>query len=125
MAILLITINPGLQISGVLPAGLVGAAYTATLRVRGGLQPYQISVVSALPDGLTWTDNGDGTLTISGTPTETFSGQIAVLARDALGKQVQRMLALVVIDQPPVLIPRILEDDTPRLLESGDPRYLE
>ena len=39
-----------------------------------GLPPCQSSVVGALPPGLTWTDNGDGTATISGTPAANTGG---------------------------------------------------
>lgn len=100
MSILLFTINPGLEIVGLLPVGIIGEAYTATLTVRGGLEPYQIAVISALPGGLTDTDNGDGTLTIAGTPTEAFAGTITVRASDGLRNRVQRVLGLTVIDLP-------------------------
>lgn len=100
MSILLFTINPGLEIVGLLPVGIIGEAYTVTLTVRGGLEPYQIAVISTLPDGLTATDNGDGTLTIAGTPTEAFAGTITVRASDGLRNRVQRVLGLTVIDLP-------------------------
>ncbi len=38
----------------------------------------QLSVVGALPPGLTWTDNGDGTATISGTPAANTGGTYPV-----------------------------------------------
>lgn len=125
MKALLITINPGLQILGFLPSGVVGDAYTASLRVVGGLDPYQIRVVSDLPDGLTWIDNGDGTLTISGTPAEAFSGSITVQASDGLRKTVQRVLGLVVIESPAIPEYLLLESDDFLLLESGDRILLE
>jgi hypothetical protein len=98
--ILLFTINPGLEIVGLLPSGVVDSAYSATLTVRGGLPPYTIEVVSTLPAGLSWVDNGDGTLTISGTPTVTFSGSVSVEASDGTQKSVQKTLQLVVIAAP-------------------------
>jgi len=98
--ILLFTINPGLEIVGLLPSGVVGSAYTATLTVRGGLAPYAIEVVSTLPAGLSWVDNGDGTLTISGTPSAAFSGSVSIQASDGTQKTVQRTLQLVVIAAP-------------------------
>ena len=98
--ILLFTINPGLEIVGLLPSGVVGSAYTATLTVRGGLAPYAIEVVSTLPAGLSWVDNGDGTLTISGTPSAAFSGSVSMQASDGTQKTVQRTLQLVVIAAP-------------------------
>ena len=39
-----------------------------------GSPPCQLSEVGALPPGLTWTDNGDGTATISGTPATNTGG---------------------------------------------------
>ena len=39
-----------------------------------GSPPCQLSVVGALPPGPTWTDNGDGTATISGTPAANTGG---------------------------------------------------
>ncbi len=120
MTILLFTINPGLEIVGLLPTGFVGEAYTASVTVRGGLSPYTISVVSALPDGLTATDNGDGTLTIAGTPTETFAGAVTVQARDGTQRLVQRTLSLVVLAAPAVDDFLLLESGDFLLLESGD-----
>lgn len=125
MPYLLFTINPGLQIVGFLPAGNVGDAYTGTLSVRGGLEPYQIAVVSALPDGLTWVDNGDGTLTISGTPTEPFDGTVTVQATDGTRRVVQRVLGLVVLDVTPAESFLLLESGDYLLLESGDRLILE
>lgn len=125
MTILLFTINPGLEIVGLLPTGVVGEAYSASVTVRGGLSPYTISVVSALPDGLTATDNGDGTLTIAGTPTETFSGAVTIQARDGLQKLVQRTLQLLVVTQPVVNEFLLLETGDFLLMESGDKILLE
>ena len=50
-----------------------GQAGTLTVTVTGS-PPCQLSVVGALPPGLTWTDNGDGTATISGTPVANTGG---------------------------------------------------
>jgi hypothetical protein len=117
--ILLFTINPGLEIVGLLPSGVVGNAYTATLAVRGGLAPYTIEVVSTLPAGLSWVDNGDGTLTISGTPTVTFSGSVQVEASDGTQKAVQKTLQLVVIEPPPIAGYLLWEDGSFLLWEDG------
>lgn len=97
MTILLFTINPGLEIVGLLPPGVVDSAYSASVTVRGGLAPYTISVVSVLPAGLSWIDNGDGTLSITGTPTAPFSGTVTIQARDGLQTLVQRTLGLTIL----------------------------
>lgn len=125
MTILLFTVNPGLEIVGQLPAGTVGDSYSATVSVRGGLSPYTLTVVSALPDGLTATDNGNGTLTIAGTPTETFAGTVTIRARDGLQKLVQRAIGLQITDvaAPPTFL--LLETGDFLLLESGDKIQIE
>jgi hypothetical protein len=125
VTILLFTINPGLEIVGQLPAGTVGDSYSATVSVRGGLSPYTLTVVSALPGGLTATDNGNGTLTIAGTPTETFAGTVTIRARDGLQKLVQRAIGLQIgeITAPPTFL--LLETGDFLLLESGDKIQIE
>ena len=125
MTILLFTINPGLEIVGLLPSGVVDSAYSASVTVRGGLAPYTMAVVSTLPAGLTATDNGDGTLTIAGTPTVAFSGTVTIQARDGLQTLVQRTLGLTIVANvvPPSFL--LLEDDDFLLLESGDKIILE
>jgi hypothetical protein len=62
-----ITVNPDPTISGVPPAGVVGAAYTTTFVVAGGTAPLTLSLASgSLPPGLTF---NAATRVISGTPT--------------------------------------------------------
>ena len=51
----------------------VGQFGSFTVTVTGS-PPCQLSMVGALPPGLTWTDNGDGTATISGTPAANTGG---------------------------------------------------
>ena len=52
---------------------IVGQFGSFTVTVTGA-PPCQWSVVGALPPGLTWTGNGDGTATISGTPAANTGG---------------------------------------------------
>lgn len=100
MTVVLLTINPGLEIYGQLPGGTVGAAYSATVGARGGVPAYTLSALSALPAGLAATDNGDGTLTIAGTPSVVFSGSVTIRARDALRDSVQAPLGLMIAAEP-------------------------
>jgi hypothetical protein len=67
------------SISGTLPGGTVGVAYTASLSASGGTSPYVWSL-SNVPPGLTV--NGG---TLSGTPTAAGSYAIGATATDATG----------------------------------------
>jgi PKD repeat protein len=51
-----------------LPDASSGTAYSTTIRASGAPAPAITLTGGALPDGLTLTDNGDGTATIAGTP---------------------------------------------------------
>lgn len=126
MKAILITINPGLELRGVLPGGETGSAYTATLEAVGGVPPYTLAlVVGTLPAGLTFTDNADGTATIAGTPSEAFAGTIVVRLTDALGASVDRAFALTIIAVPDAPEFLLLESGDFLLLETGDKTLLE
>src|SRR5580704_14131742 len=74
-----------------LPAGTVGAAYSANLAATGGVSPYTWSA-SGLPGGLSISSSG----TISGTPT-TAGTQIASLtAKDSKGTTTSASLSLTI-----------------------------
>ena len=105
---IIMVINPGLQITPqVLPPAAENQPYSVTLRVLFGELPIKIRIVAgSLPDGLTLVDNGDGTATISGTPTETGNFAIEVEYEDV--REDPRMqpyvVQVAVIPQPPVSI---------------------
>ena len=66
-----------------IPSGTVANAYTATnFTATGGSSPYTFIIVGALPTGMTFVDNGDGTATLSGTPTQSGIFPITVGAED-------------------------------------------
>lgn len=126
MKAILITINPGLELRGVLPAGETGTAYSATLTAAGGLAPYTFAlVVGTLPAGLTFTDGGSGSATITGTPTEAFAGTIVVRLTDANGTSVDRAFVLTIIAAPIVADFLLLESGDFLLLETGGRIELE
>jgi beta-glucosidase len=52
--------------------------------------------VSDLPDGLSFTDNGDGTGTISGTPTSAGTSKVTVTARNAVSPAATQTLTITV-----------------------------
>ena len=71
-----------LSISGNPPAGVVGTAYSSTLRANGGTQPATFAVTAGtLPAGLTLSASG----VLSGTPTTAGSATFTVTATDAAG----------------------------------------
>jgi len=99
--ILLITINNGLRISGVLPAATLGVAYSGTLTGYGGIEPYSWFISSgALPDGITATQDSNGDFIFSGTPTVPGSYEFVVTLRDSDGRSVSRSFKFPVAALP-------------------------
>ena len=90
--------NPGLTISNSLPSATVGASYNATVNVSGGTSPYSFSVASgALPTGA---QLGDGTGTISGTPTTAGSFSFSIRVSDAKGLSQEQAFIISVSNTP-------------------------
>ena len=77
VAVPTIALNPA-----TLPAGTAGTAYSQVLTVSGGIAPYTVTQTGALPTGLTF---NAGTLTFSGTPTQSGTFNISVTATDSTG----------------------------------------
>lgn len=117
MPILLVTINPGLQIVGTLAIGFEFTGYSSTVQAFGGLEPYQMTVTSSLPAGLIATDNGDGTLTISGVPVATTVTTVDVQVTDARSRRVRKSLQLTILSTF-----RITEDGENRITEDEELR---
>lgn len=79
--------------TGSLPAGTVGAAYSATITATGGETPYAWSATGNLPDGVTL--NG-ATGVLSGTPTRAAAFDFTVLVRDRANRSASRSYSIVV-----------------------------
>lgn len=97
--IFLLTVNLGLRIIGILPAGTSGVAYSAFLTGYGGIEPYSWFLSDdspALPTGLSLSTDSSYHGVISGTPTETGFFYPIVTIQDATGRAVSRTLTLVV-----------------------------
>ena len=76
-----IAINPGLSITTPsLPAGVVGAAYTASVTATGGTAPYTFSA-TGLPANLTISAGGQ----ITGTPTTAGASTAVITVTDSTG----------------------------------------
>ena len=79
--------------------GSVGSAFSFTISAGG--YPAPSWGESNLPPGVTFTDNGDGTVTLAGTPTTAGSYAIPLTATNAYGS-VQQTLT-VTIEQAPAI----------------------
>jgi hypothetical protein len=76
-----ITVNPvpTLTLTGSLPNGILGVAYSQTLVASGGIKPYTYSLTAgSLPPGLNLSSTG----TISGTPTAVGASSFTVTVTD-------------------------------------------
>ena len=82
-----VTVSLGAKIAtNSLPNGSEGSPYTATITTTGTL-PIALNVTSALPSGLAFTDNGNGTGTLTGTPGVGTAGthSVTVTASNSYG----------------------------------------
>ena len=86
-----------------LPAATAGKAYSAKIETTGWTRPMLMVTKGSLPAGLAFTDNGDGTATISGTPTEAGASTITVWASNAVSADATKVFTLTV-DEPPTPI---------------------
>jgi len=59
-----------------------------------GFPPPALSYSGALPPGVVFTDNGDGTATLSGTPTRTGSFPLVITASDGVGPSIIQRFTL-------------------------------
>ncbi|MFC6356142.1 beta strand repeat-containing protein [Luethyella okanaganae] len=81
---------------------LVGAPFTFTLTTSGYPVPSLAQTTGALPAGLTFSDNGDGTATISGTPTVTGAVSLAFTATNGYLPDAVQNFALQVVQAPSI-----------------------
>jgi VCBS repeat-containing protein len=66
-----------------LPVGTFNAVYSQVITASAGTAPYTITKTGTLPTGMTFIDNGNGTATLSGTPTQSGSFPLTVNVTDA------------------------------------------
>ena len=113
---------PTINVSpGTLPGGAVSAPYTATLTASGGAAPYTFGV-SGLPAGLLASPASATSVTISGTPTAGFSGNVIVSGTDANGCPFSQSYALTICPSPSssvaITAPDLVCQDAPGLAAS-------
>ena len=85
---------PALTLTGSLPNGIVGQAYSQTLQASGGMAPYTYALTAGtLPAGLTLSTGG----VISGTPTTPGASSFTVTATDSEGTPQTASLPLVLL----------------------------
>lgn len=102
-ATLAITINPAISALTIdtvsLPDGVVGEAYSQTLRAQGGNLPYRWEISSGkLPDGLQMSESG----VIAGKPTASGEAQFQVRVSDP-SHQVATVILSIDVDPAPEL----------------------
>ncbi|GAB2699886.1 hypothetical protein GCM10010442_17070 [Kitasatospora kifunensis] len=98
-----LTINvPPLLTSSATAAATVGAAFSTTVTATGTPAP-ALTASGNLPGGVTFTDNGNGTATLAGTPAAGSGGSypLTITAGNASGSVTQN-LTLTVAQQPAV-----------------------
>lgn len=98
--VMLVGIGFGLAIIGTPGTVTLGAAYSFTFKAFGGTGPYKFTQTGLLPSGLSFTDNGNGTATISGTTSSPGNFTISVSLQDGLRKTVTASYTLVVQPLP-------------------------
>lgn len=78
---------------------VVGRAGSTTITTTG-YPSTSISSSGTLPDGLSFVDNGDGTATLSGTPTTAGTSTLTVTAANGVSPSARRTLTVVVQQAP-------------------------
>lgn len=98
----IVCVNPGLTFyPKFLPIAGVDTPYSADIEARNGQSPYEFNhVAGLLPSGVTFTDNGDGTATFAGTPTEAGSFSVVIRLRDVFRDPRDRTYTLQVVALP-------------------------
>ena len=83
---------------------VVGSAGSFSVTTSGGAGPVSISEVGTLPSGVSFTDNGNGTATLAGTPAANTGGSYSLTftASDGITPNATQLFTLTV-NQPPTI----------------------
>jgi hypothetical protein len=100
--VLTITAAPAI-VTGTSATATVGSGFNFTVRAKGFPVP-TLAEKGAIPQGLTWTDNGDGTATLAGAPGVAQGGvyKLTFTAASVIGTATQSF-TLTVVQAPGIL----------------------
>ncbi|MHA3703991.1 glycoside hydrolase family 3 C-terminal domain-containing protein [Jatrophihabitans sp. YIM 134969] len=103
---------------------VVGTAGSFTVATRA-YPPAALTSSGTLPSGLTFTDNGDGTATISGTPATASGGSytVTVTANNGLSPNPTQSVTITVLNQAPTATTAVLTGTTTTVLSFGTFRF--
>ncbi len=92
-----------------LPNATRGMAYSQTIAVTGGTEPYRFEAGCCMPNGMSLSESG----VLSGNPDTPGRWQLMITVRDASNATARRNFAIAVVDNPPTLLsidPAMLDD---------------
>ena len=101
-----VTVTPKLTVTGTLPDGQVGVAYSAAVGASGGTQPYRFS--GTAPAGLTVASDGS----VTGTPNAPGPFTVSVTVTDAAGATAVGSVSINIIPAPLTISTTSLPDGT-------------
>jgi len=98
--LLLASINQTLILFGLPPTVILGNAYSYTFQALFGSGVFTFTETGSLPTGLSFTDNGDGTATISGTTSVPGNFPITIVVQDTDRNRISKNFTLSVQPLP-------------------------
>ncbi len=99
-----VTVNEAPELTGPSAVRFVAGFHGETVFSSDGYPGASLTVVGALPAGVTFVDNGNGTATLSGTPAGTSVGTYQLTVRASNGIDPDATLAVTLVIAPPLAI---------------------
>jgi hypothetical protein len=98
----ILTVNPVNITSATSSTATYGSPYSFTVTATGSPTP-TLTKTDALPAGVTFTDNGDGTATIAGTPTGSASGIYTLTIKAKNNQQTVTQIFVLTVNRAPTI----------------------
>jgi len=98
----ILTVDPVNITSAVSSTATYGSPYSFTVTATGNPTP-TLTKTGALPMGVTFTDNGDGTATIAGTPTGSASGVYTLTMKAKNSQQTVTQTFVLTVNRAPTI----------------------